>query len=666
MNQEIHNRIIQLREELEKHNHSYYVLNKPSISDYDFDLKMEELIKLEKENPDFFDSNSPSQRVGSDINTEFSQVIHKYPMLSLSNTYSIEEVMDFEQRIKKLTDEGFEFVCELKFDGTSISLTYINGELERAVTRGDGVQGDNVTANVKTIRSIPLKINGECPAEFEMRGEIVLPFAVFDKLNINRKELGEEPFANPRNAASGTLKMQNSSVVAKRNLDAYLYSMLGENLPEDGHYELLQQAAKWGFKISNHTKKCTNIEEIKSFLSYWDEERKNLPVATDGVVIKINSRSLQDELGTTAKSPRWAIAYKFKAERVLTTLKSVAYQVGRTGAVTPVANLEPVLLAGTIVKRASLHNSDIINSLDLHLEDKVYVEKGGEIIPKIVDVDKSVRHLMAPRVEFISECPVCKTELIRRDGESAHYCPNETGCSPQILGKIEHFIGRKAMDIDGLGSETVELLFNEGFVKNIADLYSLKQEQISPLERLGDKSAKRILSSLEKSKQIPFARLLFAIGIRYVGETVAKKLAKAVGSIDRLKEASAEELVEIDEIGEIIASSIVSWFNNKKNVLLIERLKEHDLKFEISDKEKESQSEKLKGLSIIISGTFEKFSRNKLKEIIELNGGKNVSSISKKTSYLLAGENIGPSKLQKARDLDIKIISENEFIELIN
>jgi len=662
--QEIRDKILKLREELEVHNYNYYVLNTPSVSDYEFDMMMEELIKLEKDFPEFYDSNSPSQRVGSDINTEFRQVVHKYPMLSLANTYSLEEVADFEKRIKKLTEDGFEFVCELKFDGTSISLTYENGELIRAVTRGDGFRGDDVTANVRTIRTIPLKIKGEHQGELEVRGEIVMPFAVFEELNKAKEESGEEPFANPRNAASGSLKMQNSSVVAKRKLDAYLFSVLGENLPEDGHYELLQRASAWGFKISEHTRKCKNINEIKKYLDYWENERKNLPVGTDGVVIKINSRRLQSELGSTAKSPRWAIAYKFKAERVLTTLKSVSYQVGRTGAVTPVANLEPVLLAGTIVKRASLHNADIIRKLDLHLEDKVYVEKGGEIIPKIVDVDKTVRHPMNPRVEFVDKCPECGTDLVRNEGEAAHYCPNENGCPPQIKGKIEHFISRKAMDIDGLGTETIDLLYNEGLVKNIADLYELKSQQLAPLERLGKKSARRIIDSLEKSKEIPFGRVLFALGIRYVGETVAKKLAEKISSLDRLKEATEEELVSIEEIGYKIASSIISWFSNNDNLILVERLRKHNINFE--EEEKKSKSDKLNGLSIIISGTFEKFSRDELKEMIEINGGKNVSSISKKTSYLLAGENIGPSKLQKARDLNIPIISEDEFLELIN
>lgn len=665
-NNEVENRIIYLREELDKHNYNYYALNQPTISDYDFDMMMEELVRLEKEYPEFFDENSPSQRVGSDINVEFKQVAHKYQMLSLSNTYTEEEVRDFDQRVRRLTDENFEYVCELKFDGTSVSLIYENGRLVRGVTRGDGEKGDDVTANIKTIRSIPLKLKGDYPPEFEIRGEVLMPFNVFEALNREREDIGEPLFANPRNSASGTLKMQNSSIVASRKLDAYFYYVLGNNLPDDGHYELLQHASKWGFKISEHVRKCKSIDEVFDYLKEWNEKRKHLTVATDGVVIKINSQRIQRELGFTAKSPRWAIAYKFKAERVSTTLKSVSYQVGRTGAVTPVANLEPVLLAGTIVKRATLHNADIIKSLDLHQGDLVFVEKGGEIIPKIISVDLSARHPMNPPVDFITRCPECDTELVRQEGEAAFYCPNEEGCPPQIKGKLEHFISRKAMNIDGLGSETIDLLFQNKLIHDIADLYKLKLSDLIDLERMGEKSASRILESLEASKAVPFERVLFALGIRYVGETVAKKLAKDLGSIEKIRNSTVEELTNVEEIGSKIAESIVDWFSKDKNIRIIEQLREHGLLFELKNEQKEGQTEKLKGLSLIISGTFEKFSRDELKAMIELNGGKNVSSISAKTNYLIAGENIGPSKLEKARKLKIPIISGDEFIKLIN
>lgn len=667
MNQsESFNRISYLREELEKHNYNYYVLNKPEIEDFTFDQLMAELIGLETEFPEFFDANSPTQRVGSDLTQEFKQVAHKYQMLSLSNTYSEEEVQEFDQRVRKLTDENFEYVCELKFDGVSISLNYENGLLVRAVTRGDGEKGDDVTANVKTIKSIPLRLKGDYPPEFEIRGEILLPFSVFEMLNSEREEIGEQPFANPRNAASGTLKLQNSSVVASRKLDAYLYYILGDNLPDDGHFELLHHASKWGFKISEHTRKCQNLKEVFDFLREWNVKRKELPVATDGVVIKINSIRLQQELGYTAKSPRWAIAYKFKAERVSTTLNSVSYQVGRTGAITPVANLEPVLLAGTVVKRATLHNADVIKNLDLHLGDTVFVEKGGEIIPKIISVDLTARHPMNAPVVFIERCPECNSLLIRQEGESAWYCPNETGCPTQLKGKLEHFISRKAMNIDGLGSETIELLFENNLIRDIADLYELKQNDLKVLERLGEKSATRIIESLESSKSVQFERVLFALGIRYVGETVAKKLARELKSIEMIGNASLEELTSVEEIGTKIAESIISWFSDDLNRQLIERLKNHQLTFELKSEQKVGQTEKLKGLSIIISGTFEKFSRDDLKAFIELNGGKNVTSISAKTSYLIAGENIGPSKLEKAHKLKIPIISEEEFLQLTN
>ena len=658
------NRINFLREELDKQNHNYYVLSNPEIDDHTFDQMMEELIGLESKFPEFFDVNSPTQRVGSDLNVEFQQYPHKYQMLSLSNTYSEEEVQEFDLRVRKLTDENFEYVCELKFDGTSISLSYEKGLLIRAVTRGDGEKGDDVTANVKTIKSIPLRLKGDYPSEFEIRGEILLPFTVFEMLNREREEIGEQPFANPRNAASGTLKLQNSATVASRKLDAYLYHVLGNNLPEEGHLELLQHAASWGFKISEHTRKCRNLQEVFEFLHEWNVRGKDLPVATDGVVIKINSIRLQQELGFTAKSPRWAIAYKFKAERVSTTLNSVSYQVGRTGAITPVANLEPVLLAGTIVKRATLHNADVIKNLDLHMGDLVFIEKGGEIIPKIISVDLTARHPMSEPVNFIERCPECNSVLVRQDGESAFYCPNETGCPPQLKGKIEHFISRKSMNIDGLGSETIDLLFQNNLIRNIADLYELKLDDLINLERLGEKSATRILESLVISKNVPFDRVLFALGIRYVGETVAKKLARELKSIDTIENASFEELTSVEEIGGKIAESIKKWFSDDENKQLVGRLKNQQLNFEIKSDFKEGQTEKLRGLSIIISGTFEKFSRDDLKAFIELHGGKNVTSISSKTSYLIAGENIGPSKLEKAQKLKIPILSEDELIQL--
>ena len=658
------NRISDLREMLDRHTYNYYVLNKSEIDDFTFDQLMAELIALENEFPDLVHPASPSQRVGSDHNQEFKQVAHKYQMLSLSNTYSEGEVIEFDQRVRKLTDENFEYVCELKFDGTSISLTYEKGLLVRAVTRGDGEKGDDVTANVRTIKTIPLQLNGDYPAEFEIRGEILLPFEVFDMLNQEREEIGEQPFANPRNAASGTLKLQNSAVVASRRLDAYLYHVIGTNLPDDGHYELLQHASSWGFKISEHTRKCKNTQEIFDFLQQWNIRRKDLPVATDGVVIKINSQRIQEELGFTAKSPRWAIAYKFKAEQESTQLLSVSYQVGRTGAVTPVANLEPVLLSGTVVRRATLHNSDVIKNLDLHLGDIVFVEKGGEIIPKIIRVDLSARNSHSEAVRFITHCPECNSVLVRAEGESAFYCPNETGCPPQLKGKMEHFIGRKSMNIDGLGTETIELLFQNNKVKDVADLYDLNEVDLINLERMGERSATRILESLEASKTVPFERVLFAIGIRYVGETVAKKLARELKSIEQIKNATYQELTQVEEIGGKIAESIINWFNNDENRKLIDRLKNHGLNFEVSTIQKEGQTDKLKGLSILISGTFIKFTRDEIKNFIELNGGKNVSSISVKTNYLVAGENIGPSKLEKAQKLKIPVISEDELIRL--
>lgn len=663
----IHQRITELRSNLEEHNYRYYILSQPVITDQEFDQLMKELERLEAGNPDFFDPNSPTQRVGSDLNKEFEQVRHQYPMLSLSNSYSEEELRDFDQKIRKLTDQSFEYICELKFDGTSVSLRYRNGVLEKAITRGDGTFGDDVTSNVRTIRSIPLKLKGAgFPEEFEIRGEILLPFSEFDRINQEREEEGEQLFANVRNAASGTLKSQKSSVVAERKLDAYFYYLLGENLPSDGHLENMMATREWGFKISPDTERCANIDEVIDFIRKWNLKRFDLPVATDGIVIKVNSLSLQQYLGSTAKSPRWAIAFKYKAEQLSTILQSVSYQVGRTGAVTPVANLEPVLLAGTTVKRATLHNSDIIKNLDLHFGDTVFVEKGGEIIPKIVGVDTASRHPMAQPVQFIRNCPECGTILVRKEGEAAHYCPNEDGCPPQIKGKMEHFISRKAMNIDGLGSETIDLLYNEGLIRNIADIYDLQKEQISRLERLGDKSAERILYSLSESRQIPFEKVLFALGIRFVGETVARILAHRLINIENIEKASLEELTAVDEIGGRIAESVQAYFSNPENIRLIERLKEKGLQMELDETSIANRSEKLGGLSIIISGTFEKNSRDDLKKMIEQNGGKNVSSISGNTSYLLTGNNIGPSKLEKAKKLNIPIISEDDFLKMID
>lgn len=659
-------RIYQLREELHTHNYNYYVLNSPVISDIEFDHMMRELQDLEAKYPETYDENSPTMRVGSDINKDFVQVEHKYPMLSLGNTYSEEEVTDFYERVRKSLNEDFEICCEMKFDGTSISLTYENGKLVRAVTRGDGVKGDDVTNNVKTIRTIPLVLKGDnYPKEFEIRGEILMPWEVFEKLNKEREAREEPLFANPRNAASGTLKLQNSSVVASRKLDAYLYYLLGDNLPCDGHYENLQEARKWGFKISDTTRKVKTLQEVFDFIKYWDTERKNLPVATDGIVLKVNSIRQQKNLGYTAKSPRWAIAYKFQAEKALTKLQKVTYQVGRTGAITPVANLDPVQLSGTIVKRASLHNADIIESLDLHEGDMVYVEKGGEIIPKITGVDIASRTPDSMPVKFITHCPECGEPLTRFDDEAAHYCTNEDSCPPQIKGKIEHFISRKAMNIEGLGPETVDLFYQEGMIGNAADLYNLREQDIARLERFGEKSAQNIMAGLEASRQVSFERVLFALGIRFVGETVAKKLARSIKNIDTLMSATKEELMAIDEIGEKIAESIIHFFSSEKNRELVARLKAAGLKMEMEAEETAAVSNILEGQSIVISGVFAVHSRDEYKDIIEKHGGKNVGSISKKTSFILAGENMGPSKLEKAQKLGIKIMDEKEFLELI-
>lgn len=657
--------IFNLRNELDKHNYNYYVLSNPTISDYEFDIKLKELAKLEDQYPQYADPNSPTKRVGSDITKNFKQVEHRYPMLSLSNTYSKEEVQEFYDRIHKDLNDNFEIVCELKFDGTSISLTYTDGQLSQAVTRGDGVQGDDITNNVRTIRSIPLKLKGnDYPSDFEIRGEILMPWKVFEDLNAERAKQEEAVFANPRNATSGTLKQQDPKVVASRKLDSYLYYILGENLPCKDHFGNLQKAKEWGFKISEHIKKCETIEEVFAFLDYWNTERRNLPVATDGVVLKVNSMLQQKNLGYTSKFPRWAIAYKFQAEQEVTELLSVSYQVGRTGAVTPVANLKPVVLSGTTVKRASLYNEDAIKALDLHIGDMVYIEKGGEIIPKITKVDIALRKPNSAKVEFIKNCPECNTQLVRDEGEAVYYCPNEAQCPPQIKGKIEHFVTRKAMNI-AAGSETIEHLFNAKLIENIADLYLLNWEEVSTLERWAEKSAKNLIKSIQDSIQVPYPRVLFALGIRYVGETVAKKLASAFGSIDLLMEATIDKLVEVDEIGDRIALSIKDYFSKKQNIELIERLKSYGLQFEQTEISSVQKTDKLSGLSIVISGTFEKYSRDEYKILIDNNGGKNSGSISSKTKYLLAGANMGPAKLEKAEKLGITILSEDEFLKMI-
>lgn len=659
-------RIYQLREELHRHNHNYYVLNAPEIGDQEFDLLMRELQDLEAKHPECYDENSPSIRVGSDLNKNFTQVQHKYPMLSLANTYSEAEVAEFYDRVKKALNEDFEICCEMKFDGTSISLTYEDGRLLRAVTRGDGVQGDDVTDNVKTIRSIPLVLQGSgYPQNFEIRGEILMPWEVFEALNKERESREEPLFANPRNAASGTLKLQNSSVVASRKLDAYLYYLLGENLPGDGHYENMQAASGWGFKVSDIMRKCATLDEVLDFIRYWDVERKNLPVATDGVVLKVNSFRQQRNLGYTAKSPRWAIAYKFQAERACTRLNSISYQVGRTGAVTPVANLDPVQLAGTVVKRASLHNADIIEGLDLRLGDMVYVEKGGEIIPKIVGVDKEARFMLGDKIRFITKCPECGSPLTRYEGEAAHYCTNDASCPSQIKGKIEHFVSRKAMNIDGLGSETIDQFYQEGLIHNIADLYSLKAPDIACLERMGKKSAVNIMEGIRASKEVPFERVLFALGIRFVGETTAKTLAKAFRSIDALASASLDDLMQVDEIGARIAQSILQYFADARNREIIERLRDAGVQMQMAEQDGAEYTDRLAGKSIVISGVFARHSRDEYKEMIERNGGKNVGSISKKTTFILAGENMGPSKLEKAQKLGVPIINEDEFLRML-
>lgn len=655
-----------LRSELEQHNYNYYVLSAPTISDQEFDKKMKELQDLEAAHPEYYDPDSPTQRVGSDLSKEFEQVQHRYPMLSLGNTYSEEDVRDFYERTARSLNEPFEIVAELKYDGTSISLWYEKGRLVRAVTRGDGTKGDDVTVNVKTIRSVPLRLRGnDYPEEVEIRGEVLLPWAEFDRLNKEREEQEEPLFANPRNAASGTLKQQNPAIVAARKLDAYLYYVLGEHLPADTHYGNLEAARRWGLKIPDVMKVCHNLQDIFDYIHYWDTERKNLPVATDGIVLKVNSLRQQKNLGFTAKSPRWAIAYKFQAERAETRLNSVSFQVGRTGAITPVANLEPVLLAGTVVKRASLHNADIIEGLDLHIGDQVYVEKGGEIIPKIVGVNTEARTMMiGDKVRFITRCPECGTPLVRPEGEAAHYCPNDSGCPPQIKGRIEHFVTRRAMNIN-MGPETVEDLYEAGWVKNVADLYDLKITDLMSLERWAEKSARNLLNSLRESKSVPFERVLYALGVRYVGETVAKRLAMSFHSIDELMHASFEQLVAVDEIGDRIAQSVVTYFADERNRQIVERLRAQGLQMAVSEAVLANRSDRLKGLTFVISGTFSQHSRDEYKTMIEQHGGKNTGSVSGKTSYILAGENMGPAKLEKAAKLGVRIIHEDEFLKMI-
>lgn len=659
-------RIMQLRRELHEHNYKYYVLNQPEISDQDFDFMMHELQDLEAKHPELADPNSPTQRVGSDLNHEFQQVTHTYPMLSLANTYNEQDVAEWYDSVKRgLNGEDFEVCCEMKYDGLSISLTYVDGKLERGVTRGDGVHGDDVTANVKTIRAIPLVLTGTgYPQEFEIRGEILMPWKVFERLNAEREAAEEPLFANPRNAASGTLKSQNSALVASRQLDSYLYYLLGEELPCDGHYENLEAARKWGFKISEGMKKVRTLQEIYDYINYWDKERKNLPVATDGIVLKVNSLRQQRNLGYTAKSPRWAIAYKYKAERACTRLNEVSFQVGRTGAVTPVANMDPVQLAGTTVKRATLNNEDFIRSLDLHVGDYVYVEKGGEIIPKIVGVDLDQRPIIAQPVRFITHCPECGTKLVRYEGEAAWYCPNDAGCPPQIKGRIEHFISRRAMNIDSIGPETVDDFYRQGLVHNVADLYTIDVQQING-DGSRQKSAVKIISGIEESKNVPFERVVFALGIRFVGETSGKLLARHFKNIDALMNATLDELLEIDGIGEVMAKSIITYFHNEENMQIVERLRSYGLQMALSREQMENASDLLQGKSIVISGVFQHHSRDEYKMMIEQNGGKNVGSISGKTSFILAGDNMGPSKLQKAEKLGIRIVSEDEFLEMI-
>ncbi len=668
-------KIEELSSEIEKHNNAYYINDAPSISDFEFDKLLEELIALEKQFPELLLPTSPSQRVGGAITKTFKTVKHKYPMLSLANSYNEEDLLDFDRRVMEglglkqndlFSSNPIQYVCELKFDGLSISLIYENGQLAQAITRGDGEQGDDVTVNARTIKSIPLKLKGNYPDLFEIRGEIFMPRPVFDAINKEREEIGETPLANPRNAASGTMKAQDSAFVAKRKLDCFLYNLLGNELPYQSHFENMQAAQSWGFKISKDAKLCSGIDQVLDFIHLWDKKRHDLPYDTDGVVIKVNDYKQQLQLGFTAKSPRWAIAYKFKAEQVSTELLDITYQVGRTGAITPVANLKPVPLGGTTVKRASLHNADIIEKLDVRIGDFVFVEKGGEIIPKIIGVDLNKRRSNTSPTKYITNCPECGTLLQRVEGEANHFCPNDMGCPPQVKGRMEHFVGRKAMNIDSLGGETIGQLYDAGLIKNIADLYDLKKEQLLPLERMAEKSANNLIEGLEASKQVPFERVLYAIGIRHVGETTAKKIAKKVKSLDVLMSHTKEELLETDEVGEVIAESIADYFADERNKTIIQRLKKAGLQFELSEEQQQAGSDKLKGLSFVISGVFNKHSRDQLKEMIEFNGGKNSGSISAKTSYLLAGDNMGPEKLKKAEKLNIKIISEDDFVAMLS
>ncbi|MCK7590845.1 NAD-dependent DNA ligase LigA [Subsaxibacter sp. CAU 1640] len=662
---DIKQQIETLRNELRQHNYNYYVLDNATISDYEFDVRLKQLQELETQHPEFFDANSPSQRVGGQVTKNFETVQHEHRMYSLDNSYSKEDLLDWETRIKKVVEGKVEYVCELKYDGASISLTYVNGNITKAVTRGDGVQGDDVTTNVKTIRSVPLQLQGDFPTKFDIRGEIVLPFAGFNKMNEERIEIGEEPYRNPRNTASGSLKLQDSAEVAKRPLECLLYNITGNNINISTQFESLEKARKWGFKVPTAAKLANSMDEVFEFIDYWNVHRHNLPYETDGVVIKVNDLQQQEELGYTAKSPRWAMAYKFQAEQVSTRLNEITYQVGRTGAITPVANLEPVQLAGTTVKRASLHNADQIEKLDIRVGDEVFVEKGGEIIPKIIAVDLAKRPADSQPTQYITHCPECDTELVRTEGEAQHYCPNYNGCKPQIIGRIQHYISRKAMDIEGLGGETVALLVNAGLISNYSDLYELTKEQVIQLERMAEKSAENLISGIEASKQIPFERVLFALGIRYVGETVAKKLAKHYKSIENLSQATIIDLVTVDEIGTRIAESVVDFFNSEENRHIIDRLKQFGVQLQISAEQLANQTDKLQGQIFVVSGVFESLSRDELKKLIEDNGGKVSSSISSKTDYIIAGDNMGPSKKNKAEQLGIPIIDEYKFKELI-
>ncbi|WP_299251536.1 NAD-dependent DNA ligase LigA [uncultured Aquimarina sp.] len=661
----VEQQINQLREELRQHNYSYYVLDAATISDYEFDMKLKDLQVLEEKHPEFYDANSPTLRVGGEVTKNFNTVVHEQRMYSLDNSYSKEDLLDWEIRIKKLVDGDVSYTCELKYDGASISLTYENGELIRAVTRGDGIQGDDVTTNVKTIKSVPLKLKGDYPSKFDIRGEIVLPYEGFAKMNQERIAAGEEPYANPRNTASGSLKLQDSSETAKRPLDCLLYNLAGDRLGISSQHDSLEKAREWGFKVPKESRLVTSIDGVLEFINMWDEKRRELPYETDGVVIKVNDLQQQEELGFTSKAPRWAMAYKFKAEQAITTLNEITYQVGRTGAITPVANLEPVQLAGTTVKRASLHNADQIAKLDIREEDTVFVEKGGEIIPKIVSVDFTKRDKSSIPTEYITSCPECNTELVRKEGEAQHYCPNVNGCPPQIIGRIQHYISRKALDIEGLGGETVALLVKEGLITNYADLYDLKKEQVIPLERMAEKSADNLIEGIAKSKEIPFERVLFGLGIRYVGETVAKKLVKHYKSIESIIAATEEELVNVDEIGIKIAQSVREFFDTEDNRRLVNRLLQYGVQLQISADKLADQTDTLKGQTFVVSGVFEKVSRNELKKLIEDNSGKVSSSISSKTTYVVAGANMGPSKLEKANKLGITIISEDDFLNLI-